>query len=546
MAIETEVHRTVTAETPVKKAPIMIFAIIVVVALGALLAFGILPRIARHEDLKHTEDVLAAAVPPVHVIVAKKAPNLQELLLPASIQAIQDIPIYARTDGYLKKRFVDIGDRVKTGQLLATIETPELDKQLQQAKSDVVQSKANLESSKADEKQAVANFATAKANVVKAKADLIFAKTEVVRYNELAGEGAVSFEQKDSRVRDVQSTNAALDAVIAAQNSSAAQISAARQRIAVAQAAVKSAQANVERLESLVSFEDVKAPADGVITARNVDAGALISSGSGSANLELLRMVRTNILRVYVYVPQASYQGIYVGQQAQILVAEYPDRVFIGTVKHVAGALDPVSRTMQTEVHIPNPDNVLKPGTYAQVKFITNVPNPPVLLPSGCLVTEPDGEYVARLSKPDNVVHYQQVQIGRDYGRVTEIASGIKDGDTVVVDPSDDLREGAKVAPKLKDMSVGDAPAAASKNMIGPPGLKMGPKPKSLMESSPLGNATPVGSPPDQTIDGLGSKPGGTPGQSAVNGTTNNLQQVPFAGRPQASREPQTVPEQTR
>jgi len=421
-------------------------SIALVLALVALLACGILPRLSRGQELETIRDGVIREVPVVRVEKARRGPTEEDLVLPANIEPVQDIPVYARTSGYLKSRFVDIGDRVKEGQTLALIETPEIVQELESARADVRQASAALKSAQADLMQGKSNLKTAQANVKKAHASLRFSRAEVDRYTELAQEGAISYESRDSKVRDQDTDSESVNASLAAVEAAQQQIAAYAEKVSVAKAAMESQQANMRKLEAQAGFQKVLAPCEGVVTARNVDAGALISSGSESSNQELLRIARTDVLRVFVFVPQAFFQTVHTGQDAEITVAEKPGRTFIGKVARVAGGLDGLSRTLRVEVRIPNAKNILLPGMYSRVRFVIHRTEPPLVIPSNAIVVKPEGQFVAVVGN-GNVVHFNLVDLSRDHGPEVEIVQGLSEGDLVVLDPPDNIANGSQVKP---------------------------------------------------------------------------------------------------
>jgi RND family efflux transporter MFP subunit len=335
-----------------------------------------------------------------------------ELPLPGSMEAILETGIWARTNGYLKVRYVDIGDRVAAGQLLAEIETPEVDQQLHAAIATVDQEQAN---------------------VVKFQADLALARTTLERYL-AAGPGTVSKQQIDER----QSALTDAEKVVEA-----------------AKATVKADEANVRRLVELTSFQRVFAPFDGVITMRNVDPGSLVSAGSTTGTNELFRLAQVDTLRIFVAVPQSYAADIAVGQKAKIEVRERPGQIFDGTVTRTAGAIDPTSRTLRTEVQVPNPDGVLFSGSYATVRFEITRTQPPLLVPSSALSIDAQGVRVAVVDA-DHKLHYRQVEIGRDYGQDVEIVSGVGDDDVLATGLSGRIPDGSPV-----EIAQGQAQAGA-------------------------------------------------------------------------------------
>jgi RND family efflux transporter MFP subunit len=354
------------------------------------------------------------ALPRVEVIQLAPSASKSELLLPGNIQAVTEAPILARSDGYIKRRLVDIGDRVQAGQILAEIEAPELDQQVKQAQANVQQMQAALT-------QALANRVQGKAN-----ADL--ARVTAERWATLAKKGAVSKQENDQYQAQYQAQAANLDAL--------------EQAVAVTRSNITAAEANLSRLDEIQSYRVVKAPFDGMITLRNVDVGALVNAGSTL----LYRIAQTRVLRTYVNVPQSDADSVHAGQAAQLTVSNRPGRRFAGLVKRTAEALDPNSRTMLVEVEVPNSDGALLPGMYAQVDLSSPRANPPLLLPGDCLIVRAEGTQVA-LVRPDHVVHFQNIQVGRDYGDKLEVLSGLQSGDSVIANPSDIVREGLQVEP---------------------------------------------------------------------------------------------------
>ena len=429
-----------------------VFIACVVLGLSLIVIAGVLPRLAREQDLNKTQEAVSKqeSHPIVTVVPAKKADARQKLILPANIEAIQEIPIYARTSGYLKERLVDIGDRVAVNQLLMVIATPEIDKQLQQSRADLAQSESALKAAQADYKQSKAAVDNIRASTKKIDADLTYSTAQVQRYAMLAQQGAVSLEQRDLAQHNVDADKASLEAAEASIRTAESQVAAANERVAVARSAVDSKKAAVEQYQQLAAFQRVLAPSAGVITARNVDAGALVTAGSTGQNTELLKMARTDVLRVFVNVPQSYFQSIHAGDSANIIVAEMPSQVVKATVKRVAGGLDAQSRTLLTEVHIPNKDGKLLPGMYAQVELMTGRSEVPIIVPSNAIVVRNDGTYVAIVDAA-NHLHYNKVLLGRDYGHDVEISSGLSGNETVALDVSDDLKENHLVVTKPKE-----------------------------------------------------------------------------------------------
>ena len=354
------------------------------------------------------------ALPRVEVVEVGRSSQQSEIELPGNIEAITEAPILARADGYLRRRMADIGDRVESGQPLAEIEAPELDEQVRQAKASLQQARAALDEALANNEQG--------------KANLEFARVAAERWANLVTRGAVSRQENDqyqSQYRAQLAGVQSLEKAVVAQRSN-----------------ISAAEANVARLENMQSYLVVKAPFKGVITLRNVDVGALVNSGSTL----LFRIAQTRTLRTYVNVPQANSSSIHVGQPAYLTVSNLPGRKFTGGVARTANALDPNSRTLLVEVHVPNADGALLPGMYAEVDLSSTRPNPPLLIPSEALIARGEGETVA-LVRPDHTVHIQPVQVGRDYGDRLEVLSGLELGDIIIPNPGDAAREGLKVNP---------------------------------------------------------------------------------------------------
>ena len=377
---------------------------IVIVAIAALaLALGILRGI---EGRKHAAATLAEttreeAVPTVAVVHPQPRAPEQELVLPGNTLAYTSAPIYARTSGYLKAWYSDIGARVKKGDLLAEIETPELDQQLRQAREQLVQTQAALA-------QAVANME--------------LAKVTTGRSSVLVREGWTSQQQGDQ------------DRLTYAANIAA---------VSVARANLQAQQAQVDRMEQLTGFERVVAPFDGVITSRNTDIGHLINAGAGGAAAELFTLAAVDKLRIYVSVPEMDVPAVRVGETTSVKLDEFPGQTFHGTVVRTDHAIDPQSRTLLVEVDVDNADGRLMPGSYAFVHFGLPAAAHSVTIPSDTLLFRAEGLRVGvvRGGRADLV----PIRIGRDYGDKVEVVSGLTADDVVIVNPSDSLVSGTAV-----------------------------------------------------------------------------------------------------
>ena len=395
---------------------VTIWSIALLVVAAFVLAFfaGYIPL--RKRNALNVSEALQQedALPRMDVVQVSRSARNSEMELPGNIEAITEAPILARADGYLLRRMVDIGDRVRSGQPVAEIEAPELDEQVHQAEANLQQARAALDE--------------AQANYEQGKSNKEFAGVTADRWNRLAAKGAVSKQENDSYQAQSRALNANLQSL--------------EQAIAAQRSTVAAAEASLARLDKLQGYRVVKAPFDGVITLRNVDVGALVNAG----NTLLFRIAQTDTLRTYVNVPQANTGSIRPGQTAHLSVSILPGRQFTGTVARTANALDPNSRTLLVEVHVPNADGALLPGMYAQVDLNSTRANPPMLIPSEALIVRADGNRVA-LVRPDHTVHFQKIQIGRDYGDRLEVSGGLKEGDMIIPNPGDVAREGLKIDP---------------------------------------------------------------------------------------------------
>jgi len=368
---------------PTRRLGPIVGGLLLIAAAVALALWGISARAKALVVV--TRETAELAVPTVAVVTPERAASPEEIVLPGTVQAFTDAPIYARTNGYLKRRVVDIGARVTAGQLLAEIDTPELDQQLLQARADLATAEAN------------ARLAT----------------TTAERYRDLMKTDSVARQ-------DLDNANGNLEA---------------------RQAAVESARANVKRLEQLHAFRRIEAPFEGVITARNNEIGALIDSGSNAR--ELFHIAQVHTLRVFVNVPQVYSRATQPGLKAELTLKEFPGRTFAGTLARTAESIDVASRTLLTEIDVDNSRRELLPGSYAEVHF--HLPNPPstLNLPVSALMFRADGLQVALLR--GERVALVPVTVGRDFGSDVEILTGLSGGERVVANPPDSLTDGATV-----------------------------------------------------------------------------------------------------
>jgi RND family efflux transporter MFP subunit len=365
--------------------PFVLFAVLAVYSISA----------RRTSSRVLAEQTAEMAVPNVAVIHATPVAGDSGLVLPGNLEAYVESPIYARDNGYLKKWYYDIGSRVKTGDLLAEIDTPEVDQELSQARADLTTAQANLQLS----------------------------DTTATRYQDLIKTDSVSKQEVDNAVGD----------------------------LAAKKAIVASSEANVSRLEDMESFKRVYAPFNGVITRRNVDPGTLINAGNGGAAQEMFDLAQVDPLRVFVAVPQTYAPSIHDGLSACLALAEYPGKKFCGTVARSADAIDPATRTLRTEVDVPNPNETLLPGAYAEVHFDLKVTGNRLILPITGLLFRPEGTMVAVVGA-DGKITLKRVSIGQDFGNSVEILQGLEASEDIVDNPPDAIENGeaVHVVPKNK------------------------------------------------------------------------------------------------
>ena len=354
--------------------------------LAGLFAIGLWPKwntlkVAQAEASKDD-------LPVVMYVAVKRGSQKADIVLPASLYAMQETTIYARTNGYLKRWLVDIGDQVKSGQVLAEIEAPEVDRELDQAHAALAQVKANRE----------------------------LARVTSDRYAALLKDEAVSPQEVDEK----HGVHEARKADYAA------------------------AEANLRRLEQMKSFQRVLAPFSGTIVARNVDVGSLIQAGSASSSGWLFKLAQTDTIRVHAAVPQSSMRMIKAGMTVDLVVPELGERIFLAKVMRSAGAFDSATRTMVVEMHVPNIGGPLLPGMYAQAKINLVNAEPNLQVPINALMIGGDGTRVATVDT-GGVIHIKPVKLGRDFGKEVEILAGLADSDRVINNPRDSLLEGTKV-----------------------------------------------------------------------------------------------------
>jgi RND family efflux transporter MFP subunit len=374
----------------------LLLGLVAAVALGLFIYFGIHGRLEAASSLQNATE--RAAVSDVGVVHPKAAAPIDEVILPGATQPFVNSPIYARTNGYLVKWFYDIGAKVKKGDLLAIIDTPELDKQLEQARADLASATSNL----------------------------ALSKITAERWQGLVKTRSVSQQSTDQAVDNLSAT----------------------------QASVNSYAANVRRLEDMVSFEKVYAPFDGVITVRNTDTGWLIDAGASSPSKQLFQLAQTSTLRIFVAVPEVYSRAARVGATATLTLDEFPGQTFHGRVTRTSQSIDMASRTLNTEIDVDNPTEQLLPGAYVQVHLKLPNRTRSVTIPANALLFRSEGLRVG-------VVRNQRAQlipitIGVDYGSSVQVTSGLTLGDQVIVSPSDSLTSGTPV--RIANQAAGTAP----------------------------------------------------------------------------------------
>ena len=422
------------------------WSLLIGLALGVmLLVIGVVPRLRQNAELVAASTAPDAGVVSVGVVPPKRADGPIDLVLPSNIQAIEETAIYARTSGYVRERYVDIGERVAPGKVLAQIDTPELDQELSQARAALAQTRSGLAQAQASFTQAQANLQQARASVDQSKANEGFAGASAERFIRLERMELVAHQDADEKRAAFAAARAATAATQANVDAMQANVGALEASVAAARANVTASEANVQRLLALQSFQKVEAPFAGIITTRGIDRGALITSGSGTGASPLFRIARVENLRIFVNVPQTFVRSIVPGQEARILVPEYPHRPFVGRIASTAGALDPTSRTLLTEVRLGNEDHALMPGMYAQVKFSVVPADAVWVIPATALLARAAGSQVIAVGD-GGAVRYLPVRLGRDLGQSVEIVSGLTGQERLVVSPPDGLKEGDRVA----------------------------------------------------------------------------------------------------
>ena len=390
------------AVAPLRGITVMALALVSAALAAGMFVLGWIPHQER-EAAAATTAADARHRPVVEVVVPRRAPDEFELTLPGDVRANQATAVYARTTGYLKPLppGIDIGARVRAGQLLAELSAPELDADLERAHAAVGQ---------------------ANAAVTHARDDLAFQKATYERYQGFATTGGLTTQQLEERRQQFNTATTGLQ---------------------IAEANARAAVAEQQRLEELQKYERIQAPFDGVLTFRGYDAGALISISEIAAGKELFRIAATDVLRVRIGVPQAHAGAIRIGQRAELTTRSQPGRVFAGTVARTAGAIDSSTRMMTAEIDVPNPDGALMPGAYGTVRLQIQRAQPTWLIPTSAVTFGPEGQRIAVLDGAR--VHFRRLAVDDDHGSEAEVASGLDGSERIVNNPGQNLAEGIEV-----------------------------------------------------------------------------------------------------
>ena len=371
--------------------------------LAGVLAFSTWQHFTLHAQVLATAKERSEFVPDVRTATVRASASTWPVTLPGTTSAFASANIYARATGYISRRDADIGDRFKRGQLLAEITAPELDHQITQAEATLAQLQAALQQAQANRDLSAANWG---------------------RDKPLVEKGWVTPQQGDTDRLTLAAQEAA---------------------VAVAQANIKQQQAQLQVLHQQKDYQSVVAPFDGVVTQRNIDIGSLVQADATSGTF-MFTVMHTDIIRVQLYVPQDAAFGLKPGVAASVRVPEMPGHAFAGTVTRIADALAPGSRTLLTEIDVPNPDGALTPGAYCLVDLKIPRKTPSLIVPSAAIIFNQDGLSVAVAE--GGVAHIRHVAVVRDFGTTVEVNEGVREGDQVILNPSVELAEGSKVAPR--------------------------------------------------------------------------------------------------
>jgi RND family efflux transporter MFP subunit len=426
-------------------------------ALLLLLVIGLIPRLIQRHHLAAEKKNQENDLPTVTVVEVKAVAPTVDLELSGTMSALTEAPVLARADGYLIKRLVDIGDRVRKDQVMAIVDSPDLDQQVAQARAGLRESESA--------------YNGAQSALDQAKANKGLAEVSAQRWQTLQDKGAVSRQENDGYQTNFKAQSAVTDA-------SQANVASASHNIA-------SSEANLQRLIELQGFEQVRSPFDGIVTERNLDTGALIAASSTL----LYRVAQIDVLRTYIEVPQTNAPVVKVGQAVAVNFAEYPGHSFMGAVTRTAQSLDPTTRTMLTEVQLPNTDRALLPGMYATVKLTVPTMGSAVLIPGESMMVRATGPMVAVVDD-QNTIHVKQIDVGHDYGNTVEVLSGLSAGEKVIVNPGDNALEGVKVNPVVSKDQKPPTTGSGAPGQAAPKSEQQG---QSQSEQSGQGGATGQG-----------------------------------------------------
>ena len=391
------------------KASVLIAAVVSVVLLGVLLITGLIPRLHQTKELASDAAGQENAAINVNVARPRRAPVEVNIVIPGNLRPWQEVSIFSRTTGYLKKYYVDISEHVEAGQLMADIDSPEIDQELGQNQAALLQ---------------------AKTAVSKAMTDRDLARVTLNRFVSLKESHSVSLQDLDEKQ---------------------AALAAAESNLESTKANVAAAEANVRRMTEMKRFERVMAPFSGVCTGRAYDVGSLILANPTATDIKpMFKIAQNDVLRAFVNVPQSAALQIKKGMEAKITVHERPGQIYVGKVMGTTNYLDPMSRSLLTEVKVPNPKEPdgsfsLLPGMYVQVSFTISRDTPPLMVPAPALVTNADGTQLAVLQ--DGMAHFKKVTLGQDYGTEVEIVSGLAGDEQIIANPGERVVEGATVHP---------------------------------------------------------------------------------------------------
>ncbi len=399
--------------------------------------------------LRRDRETAAASIadPPIRSVRVIRPSVLADadLTLPANIDAFQSTSLYSRVNGYVRQWHAEIGDRVKHGQVLAEIDTPDLDQELEQARANVSQGLADLDTAKAALIEAEFSLKQAIADVARAKANLEYSRGVHARNTVLSKQHVIPQQDFDDSRRDVDAKQADIDSADAQHRTRESNLATRAATIKSREATVNSLKASVRRLEQMQGFQKIVAPFDGIVTRRRAEVGMLVTAGNPQTSQELFAVAEADRLRVKINVPQALAPSLRVGASAQVLVPEYPNRAFTAKIARTAGAIDPVARTLAVELELSNTDYVLLPGAFGQVSLSTRRAEPTPVVPVNALVSRPEGPQVAVVD-PQGVARLRKVELGRDYGRTVEVLRGLRGDESLVVNPPDDLADNERVA----------------------------------------------------------------------------------------------------